>query len=86
MNSPINGFFIERTVHIGLRKVEVKTDVVDNGKYFYFSINDIPIYSKGANLIPMDEWSTTVTEEKMRWTLTSALAANMNTIRVWGGG
>ena len=83
-----NNFFnhIERSVHIGLRKVELVQDTLSNGKSFYFKINDLPIYAKGANLIPFNEWSTNVTEEQMRWTLESAAAANMNMIRVWGGG
>lgn len=83
-----NNFFdhIERTVHIGLRKVEVIEDPVQNGNLFYFQVNDVPIYSKGPNLIPFNEWSTSVTVKEMKWALTSCLEANMNMIRVWGGG
>ena len=61
-----NNFFnhIERTVYIGLRKIEIVQDIAtaenktNNGKYFYFRINDMPIYAKGTNLIPLDVWST----------------------------
>ena len=43
--------------------------MLDGGNSFYFEINDIPIYAKGSNMIPIDEFSTRVTKERMEWLL-----------------
>jgi hypothetical protein len=44
------------------------------------------LYAKGANLIPFHVLSTAVTERGVRDLLQSAVDANMNMIRIWGGG
>jgi len=67
---------------IGLRTSEL---VRDKGS-FGFKINGVEIFAKGANLIPFDNFPARVTEAQMRDVLTSARDANMNMIRVWGGG
>lgn len=67
---------------IGLRTVELLRD----GGAFGFRINGIPIFAKGANLIPFDNFPARVSAGKMRSILADARAANMNMIRIWGGG
>ena len=67
---------------IGLRTVEL---IRDNGA-MGFRVNGIPIFAKGANLIPFDSFPTRVTPASMRPLLTAARDANMNMLRVWGGG
>lgn len=67
---------------IGLRTVELIRK--DGG--FGFKVNGTPIFAKGANLIPFDSFPARVTPAAMRPILTSARDANMNMIRVWGGG
>ncbi|WP_242096298.1 glycoside hydrolase family 2 protein [Sphingomonas sp. CROZ-RG-20F-R02-07] len=66
----------------GLRTVELMRD----GGGLGFRINGRPIFAKGANLIPFDEFPTRVTPERMQALLADARDANMNMIRVWGGG
>ncbi|CAH1280029.1 unnamed protein product [Diabrotica balteata] len=72
---------------IGFRKVELVQDKLTNGLSFYFKINDVPIFMKGSNEIPID-----ILPEKgqdkttIKRLLTAARDANMNMIRVWGGG
>ena len=41
---------------------------------------------KGANWIPADSFVTRMTDERYRFLLQSAVDANMNMLRVWGGG
>ena len=67
---------------IGLRKLEV--DRRDGA--LGFVVNDVPVFAKGANWIPVDAIETRQTQERYRWLLESAANANMNMIRVWGGG
>jgi len=56
------------------------------GTSFYFRVNGIPIWSKGSNLIPLDAFESKVTREDTWRLLQNVLDANMNTVRIWGGG
>lgn len=76
----------ELAVTTGIRTVELVRDEDTDGRTFYFKLNGIPVYAKGANYIPSDNFLPRVTEEKYRKTLTDAADVNMNMIRVWGGG
>ena len=74
------------TRRIGLRKAELITEKDDAGLSFKFRINDRDIFAKGANWIPADALAGNITPAKTRDLLQSAVDANMNMIRVWGGG
>ena len=77
----------EHQDRIGLRSVKLVTEPDANGqKQFYFILNGIPVFAKGTNYIPQDNFLTNVTPERYRQTLQDAVLANMNMIRVWGGG
>jgi beta-mannosidase len=70
------------TKRTGLRTVEL----IRKDGSFGFKINGVPIFAKGANLIPFDMFPARVTAAQQRRILDSAVAANMNMVRVWGGG
>ncbi|MDP5084904.1 MAG: glycoside hydrolase family 2 protein [Yoonia sp.] len=74
------------TRRIGLRKAELVTEKDAAGLGFKFRINDRDIFAKGANWIPADALAGQITPAKTRDLLQSAVDANMNMIRVWGGG
>jgi beta-mannosidase len=57
-----------------------------NGTSFYFLINYQPVFIKGSNWIPSDAFQERVSDEKLERLLRSAQLANMNMLRVWGGG
>jgi beta-mannosidase len=76
---------IERR-RIGLRKLELVTDQDETGARFAFKVNDREIFCKGANWIPADALPSNATPELTRKLLQAAKDANMNMIRVWGGG
>ena len=57
-----------------------------NGTSFYFLINYQPVFIKGSNWIPPDAFQERVTDERLERLLRSAKLANMNMLRVWGGG
>lgn len=71
---------------IGFRTVELVQKSHKNGKSFEFYVNGKPVFMKGANYIPMDSFLPRVTEERVEDLISSAKAANMNMLRVWGGG
>ncbi len=56
------------------------------GTSFYFKLKGKSIYVKGANWIPADVFLPRVTKDDYRKMLISAKEANMNMLRVWGGG
>jgi beta-mannosidase len=74
-----------RTV-LGLRQVELLTDRDAIGQRFAFRINGREVFMRGANWIPADALPSRATPETVEDLLDSALDANMNMLRVWGGG
>jgi beta-mannosidase len=74
------------TRQIGLRAAELVTETDAAGLGFKFRINGRDIFAKGANWIPADALSGRITVEAVRDLLQSAVDANMNMIRIWGGG
>ncbi|TCC88729.1 glycoside hydrolase family 2 protein [Pedobacter frigiditerrae] len=75
-----------KQVKKGLRDIEVVQDSHEKGKSFYFKVNGVPIFIKGANYVPQDNFLTRVTNEKYRHVIETADASNINMLRVWGGG
>ncbi|MEM5472078.1 glycoside hydrolase family 2 protein [Hoeflea sp. AS60] len=74
------------TRRIGLRTVELVTDADEVGSRFAFKVNGREIFMRGANWIPADALPARATQATVRDRLTSAVEANMNMIRIWGGG
>jgi beta-mannosidase len=70
----------------GLRSILLRRDLDQWGRSFEFIVNGIPVFAKGADVIPFDSFPTRVTSEQYRRILQSARDANMNMIRHWGGG
>jgi len=75
-----------RATRIGLRTIEVEHQRDAEGKSFTIKVNGAPVFMKGANWIPADSFVTRVTPDRYRTLLQSAVDANMNMLRVWGGG
>lgn len=67
-------------------KVELVQQPDEKGSSFYFNINGKATYMKGANYIPSDAFVTRMTKNDYRKMLMMAKDANMNMLRVWGGG
>ena len=71
---------------IGFRTVRLDTGTDEFGTRFTLEVNGRPMFAKGANWIPDDHFLTRITPERVRRRLDQALGANVNLIRVWGGG
>lgn len=71
---------------IGLRTLWVSREKDEWGEEFCHIVNGVKVFAMGADYIPEDNILSRVTPERTRRLLEDAALANMNTIRVWGGG
>jgi beta-mannosidase len=71
---------------IGIRKIDLISQPDKAGSRFAFRVNGHEIFCRGANWIPADALPSQATPELTRKLLQAAADANMNMIRVWGGG
>lgn len=75
-----------KSQRIGLRTIRLVNEKDKDGESFYFEVNGIPMYAKGANYIPSDAILTNVSTERYQEIFRNITEANMNIVRVWGGG
>ncbi|MGA7243583.1 MAG: glycoside hydrolase family 2 protein [Terracidiphilus sp.] len=76
----------QREVKTGLRSIVLDRHPDKWGRSFQLVVNGIPVFAKGADVIPFDSFPNRVTTADYRRILESARDANMNMIRHWGGG
>ncbi|MBT8273935.1 MAG: glycoside hydrolase family 2 protein, partial [Bacteroidia bacterium] len=74
------------SVKKGFRTIELVTEKDSIGESFYFKVNNVPVYAKGANYIPQNSIQNKVTDKHYETLLDDVVEANMNMLRVWGGG
>ena len=77
-----------KSCRVGIRQIKLirQTDRNQKGESMFFRVNGIDIFSKGACWIPPDGMPGRITDEVYQNLLQSAVDANMNMIRIWGGG
>ena len=71
---------------IGLRTVTMKRQKDQWGESFETNVNGVSIFAMGADYIPEDNILRRVTPERTHRLIEDCVAANFNSIRVWGGG
>ena len=71
---------------IGLRTVVLDQSPDEAGRRFRFLVNDRPVFLKGANFIPVHSFVAGLGREDYARDLRAAVSANMNCLRLWGGG
>jgi beta-mannosidase len=71
---------------VGFRTVSVNVAPDKHGSPFVLSVNDKPIYVRGANWIPDDAFVTRLNRTTYESSVQDAIDAGMNLLRVWGGG
>ena len=76
----------EKTTLYGIRTIELINEKDSIGTSFFFKLNGKRVFMKGANYIPQDMFLTDVKESQYHELLGKVKAANMNMLRVWGGG
>ena len=75
---------LDRT--LGLRTIELVRETPDGRRTFFFRINGTRVHVRGGNLIPIDYLNGCGTVERNAEMLRLAVGANMNMVRLWGGG
>ncbi|MCI0472069.1 MAG: glycoside hydrolase family 2 protein [Ignavibacteria bacterium] len=76
----------EKYVTAGLRTIEFIREPDTSGQSFYYKLNGVPVFIKGANYIPRESFLPRTTEEKYSNLLKTTAQSNINMLRVWGGG
>ncbi len=82
-----NGIPVDKkTVRFGIRTLEIVQKPDSAGRSFYIKLNGIPVFMKGANYIPQDNFLPRVTLARYKRLIEDARRVHMNMLRVWGGG
>ncbi|MFF1833362.1 glycoside hydrolase family 2 protein [Streptomyces sp. NPDC058231] len=71
---------------IGFRALELDRSADEHGSGFTLVVNGERIFARGVNWIPDDAFPSRITAERYRTRLQQAADANIDLIRVWGGG
>ncbi|WP_144801731.1 glycosyl hydrolase 2 galactose-binding domain-containing protein [Curtobacterium sp. BH-2-1-1] len=74
------------TGRVGFRTVTLDTAADAGGAPFLLRVNDEPVIVRGANWIPDHAYLTEMTPERYAERIDDAIEANVNLLRVWGGG
>ena len=75
-----------KKIHTGIKTVQLVQEPDDVGSSFYFKVNGVPMYAKGANYVPEEMIETWINPESTLKLLQMAKEAHFNMLRVWGGG
>jgi beta-mannosidase len=77
----------ERRVGIRTLELDQRPDPDEPGtNFFRFVLNGVGLFARGANWIPADSFPGALEAGRYERLLEDAVAANMNMLRVWGGG
>ena len=75
-----------KTFKSGVKTFEMVDEPDSNGRAFYFKVNGVPMYAKGANYVPEEMIETWINADNTLHLLRQAKDAHFNMLRVWGGG
>lgn len=81
-----DGMIDSQNEKIGIRTVALVRRRDKEGESFIIAVNGREIFCKGANWIPADSYLPRLTRRDYREWVRLAARANMNMLRVWGGG
>jgi len=83
----VNAYLVDSAVtRTGIRTIELFQDDDEWGRSFYFRVNGLPIFMKGANYVPQSNFLTEVSNSDYKRLIEDAKQVGMNMLRVWGGG
>lgn len=73
-------------ISTGIRSLKIINKPDKDGHTFYVELNGRPVFMKGADYIPLDNFLPRVTLEKYAKLIKDTKDSNFNMLRVWGGG
>ena len=76
----------QKQIRTGIKTVQIVQEPDEKGFSFYFKVNGVPMYAKGANYVPEEMIETWIDPDKTLKLLKMAQDAHFNMLRVWGGG
>jgi beta-mannosidase len=76
----------EMATRFGIRTVQLIQEDDAEGRSFVLAVNGVRVFAKGANWIPADNLLPRLTSEDYHDLIQLAADANMNMLRIWGGG
>ena len=76
----------DKKITTGIKSVQIVQEPDEKGFSFYFKVNGVPMYAKGANYVPEEMIETWINPEHTLKLLKMAQEAHFNMLRVWGGG
>ena len=76
----------QKELSTGIRSLKLIRKEEGKGETFYFELNGVPVFAKGANIIPNDVFLPRFTARDYEKMIRDVASANMNMLRVWGGG
>jgi beta-mannosidase len=71
---------------VGFRTVRLDTTPDEYGTPYTLIVNDVPVFVRGVNWIPDDTFPSRITRDRLETRLGQAAEANVNLLRIWGGG
>ena len=75
-----------KKITTGVKTVQIVQEPDEKGFSFYFKVNGVPMYAKGANYVPEEMIETWINPDNTQRLLQMAKEAHFNMLRVWGGG
>ncbi|MBR3710559.1 MAG: glycoside hydrolase family 2 protein [Bacteroidales bacterium] len=75
-----------KTIRTGIKTFQMVQEPDANGFSFYFKVNGVPFYAKGANYVPEEMIETWIDDGRTVNLLQESKKAHFNMLRVWGGG
>ncbi len=81
-----DGTTSEIATSFGIRTIGIEQEKDKEGRSFIILVNGKRIFCKGADWIPSDNFIPRIKDSTYERLLTLARDANMNMIRIWGGG
>lgn len=75
-----------KKITTGIKTVQLVQEPDDKGFSFFFKVNGVPMYAKGANYVPEEMIETWINPDHTYKLLKMAQEVHFNMLRVWGGG
>ncbi len=82
----IDNVLDSKKITTGVKTVQIIQEPDEKGFSFYFKVNGVPMYAKGANYVPEEMIETWINPDNTLKLLQMAKDAHFNMLRVWGGG